>query len=941
MKADIRQLIDFNKFDTLLEGFNKSTGLISGIFDLEGNILSQSGWRQICVEFHRSHSETSQKCNISDTLLSAVRTEECKYNFYKCLNGLVDVAVPIMIDGVHAANLFSGQFFLEEPDFDFFRKQAKDFGFDEKAYLEALSKVPVVSKEEVITAMDFLLDITQLLCDLAIQKAHQVELNKKLKVSEQNFKSVFDSAGIGHAITFPSGEVYVNDTFSKIMGYSREELQAKKWQEMTPVNEIPVIEAIMEPLLKGEKTTERFQKKFIRKDGSLMWADVCLSVARDEQGSPLHYITSVIDITESKESQEEIRLAQDRFEKVAATTPGIVYSFKMQPDGKFLFHYGVDRLKKYLGIPNLRIEEDAKAIMNLSHPDDLYHLTESIAISARELTPWHFEWRLNHPLRGERWIECQSMPMREPDGSILWTGVAIDITKRKNYQKAISESEERYRSLFENMNAGFVHFEVIQNVNGVPIDLLIVAANEDFEKITEVKLTDSIGKSLTTILPGIEKEEPAWIEIYSKVALSGEPIQFEHTSEFFDKFFTVSAFKAGPKQCAVTFVDITARKKAEMELIASKERYRNLLEVAPVGITVVKEGIITFVNPAGLNIIGAHKSDQIIGKEIKDFIYPAYLQESSNRIQRLLQGEKGLYPAEIKYVRLDGKVIDVEIFATKIIFNNTPAIQVIVTDITERKQLINELNKLNSELEFKVKQRTSQLEATNKELESFSYSVSHDLRAPLRHISGYLDLINKKFKDALPEKAQHYLDNVADASKQMGKLIDDLLLFSRTGRQEIRHAELDMGTIVNEIVENKIWPGIEGREINWTINPLPVVQGDYSLLKQVWINLLDNAVKYTRKQNVAEITLGSWEEPKDFVFFVRDNGVGFDMKYANKLFGVFERLHDLTEFEGNGIGLASVKNIVTKHFGKVWAESEPEKGATIYFSLPKTPEEVL
>jgi PAS domain S-box-containing protein len=941
MKADIRQLIDFNKFDALLEGFNKSTGLIAGIFDLKGNILSQSGWRQICVEFHCTHSETSQKCNISDTLLSAVRTEEGKYNFYKCLNGLVDVAVPIMIEGVHAANLFSEQFFIEEPDVDLFRKQAKEFGFDEQAYLEALSKVPVVSKEEVITAMDFLLDITQLVCDMAIQKAHQVELNKKLKVSEQNFKSVFESKGMGNAIIFPSGEVYVNDTFSKIMGYGREELQVKKWQEMTPENQIPVLEAIMEPMLKGEKNSERFQKKFIRKDGSLIWADVSLSVARDELSRPLHFITTIIDITESKESQEAFLDARDRFEKVVATAPGIVYSFKMQPDGRMFFQYGADRIRNYLRIPNLRIEEDAKGLINLSHPDDINHLNESIFLSARELTPWHFEWRLNHPQDGEQWVECQSMPMREPDGSILWTGVATDITKRKNDQKDLKESEERYRSLFENMNAGFVHFEVIQNANGVPIDLLIVAANEGFGKVTGLNLKDSIGKSLTTVLPGIEKDKAGWIEIYSKVALSGEPIQIDHTSELLDKFFTISAFKPGPKQCAVTFVDITARKKAEMELIASKERYRNLLEVAPVGITVVKEGIITFVNPAGLNIIGAQKSDQIIGKEIKTFIHPDYLQESSSRIQRLLQGEKGLYPAESKFVRLDGKVIDVEIFATTVFFNDTPSMQVIVSDITERKQLINELNKLNSELEFKVKLRTSQLEDTNKDLESFSYSVSHDLRAPLRHISGYLDLVNKNFKDALPEKAQHYLDNVANASKQMGKLIDDLLLFSRTSRQEISHTELDMSTLVSEIVEKKIWTGIEGREINWTINPLPVVQGDYSLLKQVWMNLLDNAVKYTRNQNVAEITLGSWEEPKDFVFFVRDNGVGFDMTYASKLFGVFERLHPLTEFEGNGIGLAFVKNIISKHFGKVWAEAEPEKGATIYFSLPKTPEELL
>jgi light-regulated signal transduction histidine kinase (bacteriophytochrome) len=235
--------------------------------------------------------------------------------------------------------------------------------------------------------------------------------------------------------------------------------------------------------------------------------------------------------------------------------------------------------------------------------------------------------------------------------------------------------------------------------------------------------------------------------------------------------------------------------------------------------------------------------------------------------------------------------------------------------------------------------RTAQLEAANKELEAFSYSVSHDLRAPLRHINGYVDLLNERFNDDLPEKAQHYLAVVTDASKQMGTLIDDLLQFSRTGRQEVRQAGMDMNVLVKEVLE-KIEPFCNNRDIHWNIQVLPQVYGDYSLLKQVWFNLLDNAIKYTRNKKTADISIGYKDEEKSFVFFVHDNGVGFDMKYAHKLFGVFQRLHSQSEFEGTGIGLANVQRIILKHTGKVWAEAEAGKGATFFFSLPKIKEEI-
>ncbi len=237
-------------------------------------------------------------------------------------------------------------------------------------------------------------------------------------------------------------------------------------------------------------------------------------------------------------------------------------------------------------------------------------------------------------------------------------------------------------------------------------------------------------------------------------------------------------------------------------------------------------------------------------------------------------------------------------------------------------------------LHGKIIERTAQLEEAVKELEAFTYSVSHDLRAPLRHINGFVDLLSEKFQDTLPEKGKHYLDTIADSTRHMGTLIDDLLQFSRTGRQEMHHSKLDMNTLFQEVLK-RIKQDVSNRNINWVVGHLPPVVGDYSLLQLVWMNLLSNAVKFSSRIVEARIEIGVKKEENEYVFFVRDNGAGFDMQYAHKLFGVFQRLHSAAEFEGTGIGLANVRRIISKHGGRTWAEAELDKGATFYFSLPK------
>ncbi|MBC7703698.1 MAG: hypothetical protein H7274_07140 [Rhodoferax sp.] len=249
------------------------------------------------------------------------------------------------------------------------------------------------------------------------------------------------------------------------------------------------------------------------------------------------------------------------------------------------------------------------------------------------------------------------------------------------------------------------------------------------------------------------------------------------------------------------------------------------------------------------------------------------------------------------------------------------------------RQAHGEIVGLNRDLERRVEQRTAALVAANRELESFSYSVSHDLRAPLRHIDGYAQLLGADSASTLSPEARRHLNVITDATRQMGDLIDDLLEFSRMGQAEMRESSVDLDALVREAI-GKLEIPTKGRYIAWQVPPLPRVVGDTAMLRQVFANLLGNAVKYTGPRSAALIEIGNaGEENGRLTLCVRDNGVGFDMQYVDKLFGVFQRLHRADEFEGTGIGLASVKRIIERHGGRVWADGKPGEGAAFYFTL--------
>jgi len=340
------------------------------------------------------------------------------------------------------------------------------------------------------------------------------------------------------------------------------------------------------------------------------------------------------------------------------------------------------------------------------------------------------------------------------------------------------------------------------------------------------------------------------------------------------------------------------------------------------------DGYAIFINAAGRRMLGLGEEEGIRHRHIREF-HPAWAAEKVLKEGLPATLSFGTWSGETALLHRDGREIPVSqvILAKKALEGGTEWMATVARDITERKRV-------EDDLERRVDERTAELTALNKELEAFSYSVSHDLSAPLRNISGFAQLLQKRVDGSPDEKSARYLATITEETRRMGILIDSLLDFSKLNRAQLQRIPVNLNRLVTEVQQESVLE-TQGRSIEWQVEPLPEVLGDWHLLKQVFANLLSNAIKYTRTQAHARITIGCEAgNAEEVVVFVKDNGVGFNMKHATKLFGVFQRLHSAKEFDGTGIGLAIVRRIVMRHGGRAWAEGSLGNGATFYISLP-------
>ncbi len=383
---------------------------------------------------------------------------------------------------------------------------------------------------------------------------------------------------------------------------------------------------------------------------------------------------------------------------------------------------------------------------------------------------------------------------------------------------------------------------------------------------------------------------------------------------------------------------LNARHQAEEALARSKARQDAVINSAMDAIISVNaEQRIVLFNPAAEKMFGV-SSREAMGSPINRFIPERFREAHTKHVENF--GRTGTTSRRmgalgtLSGLRATGEEFPIEASISHTDVYGEKLFTVVLRDVTERKQMEEELRKSHNELELRVQQRTADLADANRELEAFGYSVSHDLRAPLRHIGSYIRLLEKNAGPSLDETTRRQVRIIDEAAQRMGHLIDDLLVLSRIGRTALSESTVSLPHLVDQ-ARKELGPEMVGRAIEWQIGPLPQVRGDPNLLRSVVVNLLSNALKYTRHRNPASIEVGSTEQDNEVVCFVRDNGAGFDMRFVDKLFGVFQRLHDQGDFEGTGIGLASVRRVVQRHGGRTWAEGEVDKGATFYFSLPK------
>lgn len=573
------------------------------------------------------------------------------------------------------------------------------------------------------------------------------------------------------------------------------------------------------------------------------------------------------------------------------------------------------------------IGQDHRIINSGHHPKEFFRGLWSTIMDGRV---WHGEIKNRAKDGSCYWVDTTIVPFLDNDGRPRqYVAIRADITERKEAEQARELSDGRYRALFEYAPLG-----------------ILIADSQSYYMDANARMCEMLGWPREELI-GLHASD---IVVEDETRRIDKALDMIHSGQLYQsewKFRRKDGSLLDVDVCTTTtpdgnllgiIRDITERKEAERKLRASESRFSKAFHSNPAAmcITAIKDGRFVEVNARYCQLFGHTRAELLGSTSLELGLWDS--PEARAEVLGELEAKGVVHDRETHFRRSNGAALAALISMEVIEFpgEDEPVMVTMFADITERKQVEDKVRHLNEELEKRVAERTVQLELANKELEAFSYSVSHDLRAPLRAVDGFSQAVLEDCAPLLPVDGQRYLHTIRESAQKMGVLIDDLLTFSRLSRAPLNRQTVNTENLVRGVITDLgAWQ--EGRSVDMLVGDLPRCAGDPALLKQVWMNLISNALKYTQKRGGAVIEVGCERQQEECVYFVRDNGTGFDMRYADKLFRVFQRLHRAEEFEGTGVGLAIVQRIIHRHGGRIWADAEVGRGATFRFTLDPTP----
>ncbi len=789
-----------------------------------------------------------------------------------------------------------------------------------------------------------------------------------LQSPEDPYRILAERMNEGAATMTPEGTfLFCNRRLAEMVGFSPERLLGSSLPALLREQDRPAVAELLRGAIKNDIRADSY---LLRQDGSTVPVQLSFSsIPVEVSGQGICLVAT--DLCEQKRAQE----VREHLAAVVDSSDDAIISEDLNGSingwnhgAEKIFGYtAAEALGKAMGLvfPPERASEEADILGQIRQGKSVERF-ETVRVR-KDGT------RID--------VSVTISPIRDSSGAIVGASkVARDITERKRAQdalkKSLADSEAALQQLAEQKFALDQHAIVaITDIQGT-----ITYVNDKFCAISRYSEEELIGQNHRILNSGHHSKE-FFREMYHSIANGkvwhGEIKNRAQDGSIYWVDTTIVPFlgeDGKPQQYIAIRADITERKRASEVLAAQAlelSRYaedlstsqealqiqtlmlQSVLNSMSEGLVVTDEsGKFTLWNPAAEKILGLGSTD-LPGQEWARH-YGLFLPDTvtpfpTNQIPllRAIRGEVSTTEMFVRNSKLgEGNWIEVSAGPLKDKDGAVRGGVAAFRDTTQRRADEREIRKLNDELEQRVIERTAQLEAANNELEAFSYSVSHDLRAPLRHIGGFSKMLVEEFGSTLDPTAQHYLDRIQSGTQKMGLLVDELLNLARVGRQPLNRHLTQLNSIVTEVI-TILQPESEGRQVEWVIADLPATECDPVLVRQVFQNLLANALKFTRSRVGVDANAGA-ETPAPTravievshkgedgrtVFIVRDNGVGFNMKYVDKLFGVFQRLHRAEEFEGTGIGLATVQRIVQKHGGRVWAEAEVDKGAVFYFTL--------